>query len=100
MATTPDAGLRRTRQEILDAHAAAESAHDLDGVLATFHHPRYEIVPTGEVFDGEEAVRGYHAENFTGLPDFRVEPIAAHHGDRSEERRVGKECRSRWSPYH
>src|ERR1039457_6608041 len=23
-----------------------------------------------------------------------------HHGDRSEERRVGKECRSRWSPYH
>src|SRR3989454_12444660 len=22
------------------------------------------------------------------------------HLDRSEERRVGKECRSRWSPYH
>src|SRR5256885_15441058 len=22
------------------------------------------------------------------------------HQDRSEERRVGKECRSRWSPYH
>ena len=26
---------------------------------------------------------------FTGYP-----------GNRSEERRVGKECRSRWSPYH
>src|SRR3712207_9583076 len=25
---------------------------------------------------------------------------AASHSDRSEERRVGKECRSRWSPYH
>ena len=27
---------------------------------------------------------------------------ARSHGDlkRSEERRVGKECRSRWSPYH
>ena len=25
-------------------------------------------------------------------------PTAAHR--RSEERRVGKECRSRWSPYH
>src|SRR5256885_15866315 len=26
---------------------------------------------------------------------------AGHHvGVRSEERRVGKECRSRWSPYH
>ena len=23
-----------------------------------------------------------------------------HLPDRSEERRVGKECRSRWSPYH
>src|SRR5476649_1525270 len=25
---------------------------------------------------------------------------AINHNDRSEERRVGKECRSRWSPYH
>src|SRR5256885_16563979 len=24
----------------------------------------------------------------------------SYHGMRSEERRVGKECRSRWSPYH
>ena len=24
----------------------------------------------------------------------------AFYEDRSEERRVGKECRSRWSPYH
>ena len=24
----------------------------------------------------------------------------AFHAERSEERRVGKECRSRWSPYH
>ena len=27
-------------------------------------------------------------------------PILFTVGDRSEERRVGKECRSRWSPYH
>ena len=29
-----------------------------------------------------------------------VEQAAAQPGGRSEERRVGKECRSRWSPYH
>ena len=30
-----------------------------------------------------------------------LEAIAAgEEGARSEERRVGKECRSRWSPYH
>ena len=26
--------------------------------------------------------------------------VGIHSGNRSEERRVGKECRSRWSPYH
>src|SRR2546421_5046253 len=26
--------------------------------------------------------------------------LAERRGERSEERRVGKECRSRWSPYH
>src|SRR2546427_9474817 len=34
----------------------------------------------------------------------RVRALAKRRGgcllDRSEERRVGKECRSRWSPYH
>src|SRR5260370_24889220 len=27
-------------------------------------------------------------------------PVGIHTAERSEERRVGKECRSRWSPYH
>src|SRR5256885_5130693 len=26
--------------------------------------------------------------------------LSIHRSSRSEERRVGKECRSRWSPYH
>jgi steroid delta-isomerase-like uncharacterized protein len=81
MSTSTHTDLRSARQAVLDAHSAAESAHDLDAVVATFHHPRYEIVPTGEVFDGEEAVRRYHAENFAGIPDLTVEPIAAYHGD-------------------
>ena len=33
-------------------------------------------------------------------PWFEVVAIAASPRSRSEERRVGKECRSRWSPYH
>src|SRR2546426_2296129 len=32
------------------------------------------------------------------VDDVDESPLAAAH--RSEERRVGKECRSRWSPYH
>src|SRR5690348_18123856 len=33
-------------------------------------------------------------------PDPTSRPASAASGSRSEERRVGKECRSRWSPYH
>ena len=32
--------------------------------------------------------------------DVGVGPGGGTPGTRSEERRVGKECRSRWSPYH
>src|SRR3712207_8394619 len=32
--------------------------------------------------------------------DVRLDVVAVFAAERSEERRVGKECRSRWSPYH
>ena len=36
-----------------------------------------------------------------GLNDNEVKERLKKYGlNRSEERRVGKECRSRWSPYH
>ena len=42
--------------------------------------------------------------NFHGRRHLTVIPIIEipenRHSSRSEERRVGKECRSRWSPYH
>ena len=48
---------------------------------------------------------GFHGHVFVGtsVPYGMVQlgPNNIHKGwDRSEERRVGKECRSRWSPYH
>ena len=44
-------------------------------------------------------------KNETKVTDYKVRAIGAYEEalqylDRSEERRVGKECRSRWSPYH
>ena len=36
----------------------------------------------------------------TQLHDGYLDAICDHIRERSEERRVGKECRSRWSPYH
>jgi len=66
------------------------------------------------VFDvshlGSVAVRGAgaleHLQRTLTNDLLRVEPGQAQYthlldpDDRSEERRVGKECRSRWSPYH
>src|SRR2546430_7896091 len=34
------------------------------------------------------------------LKEVQSETERGKHQERSEERRVGKECRSRWSPYH
>ena len=38
-------------------------------------------------------------ENFVSLQKVMVN-LSEKFDNRSEERRVGKECRSRWSPYH
>ena len=34
------------------------------------------------------------------VPSTKKYPEGIRYSYRSEERRVGKECRSRWSPYH
>ena len=44
----------------------------------------------------EEEGQGYLIDS--GLDDDQERKLLNPH--RSEERRVGKECRSRWSPYH
>ena len=38
----------------------------------------------------------YGVQTLRGIENFRISKFHL----RSEERRVGKECRSRWSPYH
>src|SRR5256885_2351974 len=45
---------------------------------------------------GAKAIRPWQAH--TGIA--RCAAFGTAQGVRSEERRVGKECRSRWSPYH
>ena len=56
-------------------------------------------IKTGLVIEIRKAMRALDltqqaAAKRMGIPQPKVS------GMRSEERRVGKECRSRWSPYH
>ena len=48
---------------------------------------------------GSATMRPPHSIGLDSLADARA-VLSAGGGARSEERRVGKECRSRWSPYH
>lgn len=76
---SPD--VRARREAIVREHLASENEHEFDRTIATFEHPRYELVATGDVYDGEEAVRGYFAESRCAFPDQRNELIALHHAD-------------------
>jgi steroid delta-isomerase-like uncharacterized protein len=58
-----------------------ENEHDYDATIATFDHPRYELVGTGDVYDGTEEVAHYFEETRTAFPDQRNELIAMHHAE-------------------
>jgi steroid delta-isomerase-like uncharacterized protein len=73
--------LREERERTVRRHMAAENAHDFDSVIATFAHPRYELVATGQVHDGERAVREYFRETRSAFPDQRNELISLRHAD-------------------
>lgn len=73
--------LRRRREEIVRAHMEAENVHDYEAAIATFAHPRYELIATERVYDGIDAVREYFRESRTAFPDQRNELIAMHHAD-------------------
>src|SRR2546427_10019576 len=53
----------------------------------------------GDIAFGSQ-IRSYVFQPYTMVNDHRTELKVADVQKRSEERRVGKECRSRWSPYH
>lgn len=73
--------LAERRLKTVRDHMALECACDWDAVIATFAHPRYEMYGTGQVFDGEEAVRGYFAASRTPFPDQGNEIISIAAGD-------------------
>ena len=50
-----------------------------------------------EFLDADSILRRYGGD---GITEYALVNGTALIAERSEERRVGKECRSRWSPYH
>jgi steroid delta-isomerase-like uncharacterized protein len=77
----PGAASRKKREEIVREHMDSENRHEFDATLDTFAHPRYELIATGEVYDGTEEVSGYYEETRRAFPDQRNETLALHHAD-------------------
>ena len=73
--------LRRKREELVIEHMETENRHEYGATIETFDHPRYELVGTGDVYDGPEEVAHYFEESRTAFPDQRNELIALHHAD-------------------
>jgi steroid delta-isomerase-like uncharacterized protein len=72
---------RKKREEIVREHMDSENRHEFDATLDTFGHPRYELIATGEVYDGTAEVAGYYEESRRAFPDQRNELLALHHAD-------------------
>lgn len=71
-------GGRSARVKVVHRHMEAENREDFDEVMGTFTRPRYELVPTGRVFDGESEVRDYFARSRAAVPDQRNENAVLH----------------------
>jgi steroid delta-isomerase-like uncharacterized protein len=76
-----DDDLRTTRERIVREHMDSENRYEFDATLATFDHPRYELVGTGDIYDGPEEVARYYEETRAAFPDQRNELLALHHAD-------------------
>ena len=75
--------LRSRREAVVRKHIEAENTGDLDGAIASFHRPRYDVVPIGAISDGEAAVRELVGGLIRGFPDFHFEPMSIHHSDQA-----------------
>jgi len=73
--------LREKRESIVREHMDSENRHEFDATMKTFHHPRYELIATGDVYDGAEEVGRYFEETRRAFPDQRNELLALHYAD-------------------
>jgi steroid delta-isomerase-like uncharacterized protein len=77
----PDRELMDKREAVVRAHVDAENRHAYGETVKTFAHPRYEVVPTGDVYDGDAEVEAFLRESGVAFPDFRIEQHALHHAE-------------------
>src|SRR4051812_13756681 len=91
-------GFRRILEDEPDMEVAGEAGDGEEAVkLAKQLHPKVVLMDCAlRHLSGLQATR----QILEALPDTLILMLSMHEEERSEERRVGKECRSRWGAYH
>lgn len=74
-----EAELYRRREALVLRHVEAENRRDLEAIMVTFTRPRYEIVPTATVYDGDAAVRQMIMTQWEQLPQMYYAAEAVFH---------------------
>ena len=82
------------------SQAERAEARRLTWLIDVMYDYRVKFCATCDVPVGEIYVEGDFAQEFVRTASRLTEMQSQEYVLRSEERRVGKECRSRWSPYH
>jgi steroid delta-isomerase-like uncharacterized protein len=77
----PGSVLLARRDAIVLEHMGAENAHEFERCIDAFSHARYEIIPTGEVWDGKSGVNALLIQNKTAFPDFKFVPQSIQHAE-------------------
>ncbi len=70
--------LQERRLAVVREHMQSENEHRFEDTLETFEHPRYEIIATGDVYDGPERVSEYYRTSRAAFPDQRNENSVFH----------------------
>jgi len=98
-----------TEYLVVDGYNILHDWKSLKKILsADLEHARSRLI---DILSDYQAIRGiqtivvfdaHHVKGGSGSREIinGIEVVYTAEGERSEERRVGKECRSRWSPYH
>lgn len=73
--------LRNRRDAVIREHMESENRLDFDATIATFTHPRYELIGTGQVFDGADEVMAYYRASRAAFPDQRNVIHTLRHAD-------------------
>src|SRR6478609_1213868 len=76
-----DDALRQQREETCLGHIRAENAHEFDRAIGFCARPRYDLLATGEVYDGAGPLGSLMQENATAFPDFHYDVTQLHHAD-------------------